>query len=631
MLKKSLAYIVFLFLLTALLSCNNREAVVRTGPDPFAGSMTGYFSDKGAWFCLALPDSGRLGSGIPLILSDSNGYSFGEELFALSAFVEQKPVAFKVSGYLLPGSRVQTGESPELKVAFKSIYSNKHTVLTACSFQNTTNVTLHVRSVFNIAAYDSAGLNGRMFYDLSNAEMAVQFEKNYKAEGNMLQRSFTLKPHEQKTEYIAVSHRFKEEEFFADIDFKHAEIVFRENAARWQAYLEPYASLSLPEQILAAKCIQTLVTNWRSAAGALKHDGLFPSYAYKGFNGFWAWDSWKHAVALASFEPELAKDQIRAVYDYQNGEGMIPDCIFRDTVLEAFNRRDTKPPLSGWAIYEVYRKTGDTAFVNEMLPQLIKYHEWWYENRDPDGNGLCAYGSTDGTRVAAAWESGMDNAVRFDSAKLIKVREHAWAFDQESVDLNAYLYAEKKYIALLAGVVGKKETEKHYRAKLEPLKKQIRQRFYDRESGYFYDYNTATHKLVKVAGPEAWIVLWAGLADEQQAADVVLKIMDSTCFNTFLPFPTLSAANPEFDPENGYWRGPVWLDQAYFALQGMKKYGYAEEYELMKHKLLTHAEGLMEKGVPLRENYDPRDGKGLNAKHFSWTAAHLLMIVGEVE
>jgi putative isomerase len=51
----------------------------------------------------------------------------------------------------------------------------------------------------------------------------------------------------------------------------------------------------------------------------------------------------------------------------------------------------------------------------------------------------------------------------------------------------------------------------------------------------------------------------------------------------------------------------------------------------MKNKLLTHAEGLMEKGVPLRENYDPRDGSGLNAEHFSWTAAHLLLIVKEGE
>ena len=58
------------------------------------------------------------------------------------------------------------------------------------------------------------------------------------------------------------------------------------------------------------------------------------------------------------------------------------------------------------------------------------------------------------------------------------------------------------------------------------------------------------------------------------------------------------------------------------------KFEFTDEYMMLKNKLLTRAEGLMGKGVPLRENYDPRNGSGLNAEHFSWTAAHLLMIVG---
>lgn len=34
---------------------------------------------------------------------------------------------------------------------------------------------------------------------------------------------------------------------------------------------------------------------------------------------------------------------------------------------------------------------------------------------------MCEYGSTDGTLEAAAWESGMDNAIRFDDAKMLKM------------------------------------------------------------------------------------------------------------------------------------------------------------------------------------------------------------------
>jgi hypothetical protein len=31
----------------------------------------------------------------------------------------------------------------------------------------------------------------------------------------------------------------------------------------------------------------------------------------------WAWDSWKADVATADFNPELAKNNMRALFDYQ--------------------------------------------------------------------------------------------------------------------------------------------------------------------------------------------------------------------------------------------------------------------------------------------------------------------------
>ena len=53
---------------------------------------------------------------------------------------------------------------------------------------------------------------------------------------------------------------------------------------------------------LVAKLVLTLQNNTRIAAEGLKHGGLFPSYNYEWFHGFWAWDSWKHAVAVANYD-----------------------------------------------------------------------------------------------------------------------------------------------------------------------------------------------------------------------------------------------------------------------------------------------------------------------------------------
>uniref|UniRef100_UPI0035685AD9 MGH1-like glycoside hydrolase domain-containing protein n=1 Tax=Ancylomarina sp. TaxID=1970196 RepID=UPI0035685AD9 len=209
--------------------------------------------------------------------------------------------------------------------------------------------------------------------------------------------------------------------------------LFADNKSRWNNYLnkalESNNSLLDNEdnRKLAVKCVQTLQTNWRSAAGDLQHSGVFPSAAYQGFYGFWSWDSWKQAVALVRFNPELAKSNLHSMFQYQDEMGMVADCVYFDP--KENNWRDTKAPLASWAVLEIYKATSDLAFVKEMYPKLVKYHEWWYQYRDNDQNGLCEYGSTDGSLIAAKWESGMDNAVRFDDSKMLKNNEHGWSMN----------------------------------------------------------------------------------------------------------------------------------------------------------------------------------------------------------
>lgn len=403
------------------------------------------------------------------------------------------------------------------------------------------------------------------------------------------------------------------------------------NKKRWNAYLENLEINKTPYPHLAVKALITLITNWRSPAGALVHEGLFPSYHYIDFHGFWAWDSWKQVVALSRFAPELAENQIRAMFDYQDASGMVADCVFRDTLQEAVNRRDTKPPLASWAVLEVFEQTGDTGFVKEMLPKLLKYHAWWYANRDHDQNGLCEYGSTDGTRIAAAWESGMDNAVRFDHAVMVQNNPSAWSLNQESVDLNCYLYAEKKQLATLLSISGDTVKAREFANRADELCSVIRKMFYDEQSGFFYDIDLDTKKAITVQGPEGWIALWTRVATPEQARKIAEVIMDTAKFNTFMPFPTLARNHPKFNPEDGYWRGPVWLDQAYFAIEGMRKYGYSKEADLLCTKLIENAEGLASGSAPIRENYHPTTGKGLNAYHFSWSAAHYLLLIKDMQ
>ena len=258
--------------------------------------------------------------------------------------------------------------------------------------------------------------------------------------------NFILKPNESKTYSIEIQYHPDQKNIIGNAKINISK-VFEDNQLRWEKYLNITKNKfsSKDEKLILTKSICTLINNWRSASGALKHDGLFPSYHYKWFQGFWSWDSWKHAVALVKIDEELAKNQVRTMYDYQNKDGMIADCIFRDTTIEKHNWRNTKPPISSWAIWEVFKHTTDTTFLEEMYPKLVKYHNWWYNFRDYDKDGLCEYGSTDGSLIAAKWESGMDNAIRFDNCKIVEGSDYS--INTESIDLNSYLAKEKEYLS----------------------------------------------------------------------------------------------------------------------------------------------------------------------------------------
>ena len=409
----------------------------------------------------------------------------------------------------------------------------------------------------------------------------------------------------------------------------NVEQVFTKNEERWNGYLasifkgeSPYLKENKYRRVMV-KAMITLVSNWRTPAGDILHDGCYPSYC--GFFGVWSWDSWKHASATALFNPELAKNEIRCLFDYQAENGMIPDYVSR--FKERINWRDTKPPLAAWAVMNVYENTGDKAFVEEMFDKLYKYHRWWYTDRDHDKNGVCEYGSTDGTLIAAAWESGMDNGVRFDEAEMLKNEpENAWSMNQENICLNSFLYAEKGYLAKMAQMLGKNELADKLTQEAKALKEHIQTKMFDPETGFFYDTRIGTGEFIKVMGAECWLPLWAGIATPEQARQVLDKMLDPTKFNSTVPLGTLEISHLRFRPTRGYWRGPVWIDQVYFGVMGLRKYGFDKEADMFVRKYIANAQGLLTDG-PIHENYNPLTGETLSCPNFGWSSAVTLRML----
>lgn len=609
------------------------------------------FSDQGAWFAYGLPKNSeeKLGFSGPFLMTQQNGVWLSSSFVTPVIKVNGKQQALKVQNRKSYSSHLeQQAYGSQIHVSETLVFKNGSSALIETIFKNTSKKPLKVEldwqnSPILAKGISLSGTGDNIVISSTNSqakghitfpkdtEVSVQNSQQFNA-----QKKFKLRPGESRKILVAQTFIFPENPWEAerksliDVDFDSILNARKQEKNEQLKKLIENRKIQFKDEKYAevlAKAQLTLQNNWRTAAGEIKHEGLFPSYHYKWFNGFWSWDSWKHAVGLSFYDINLAKNQMRAMFDYQSEDGFIVDCIFRDTSIEMPNYRDTKPPLSAWAVQKIYNQDQDIAFVKEFYPKLKKYHEWWYKKRDHDQDGLCEFGSTDGTLIAAKWESGMDNAIRFDGSKILKNSEGAYSLDQESVDLNAYLFAEKIILSQLAKIIDNAEDAQQYASEAELLKIKIQNQFFDPEDGWFYDTSLDGKKFIKGEGSEGWTALWANAATQEQAQALKNKLMDPKKFYQKVPFQTMSADHEKFNPLEGYWRGPNWLDQAYFGVKSLRNYGFNKEADKATIQIIEGAQGILGKGAPIRENYHPLTGEGLNAQNFSWSAAHLIMLL----
>ncbi len=605
------------------------------------------FSDLGAWFGYSFLDSTANYKGFsgPFLITQQNGVWSSSSL----AYLKIKNILWKKHYTTSYNSHLeQVFLSNNLVLKQKLVFSSGHTALIKSTIKNTGNQQITIEYQWK---------NNKIFADglqLSSHKNQVRI-KSYKTDAvghlifpketniNSTDSTYitgvkTIKLQPNQTEKILISQTFIFPEYSWKKEFNSLKNIKFDSVLneRKQEKNEQLASLIKNRKSefkedryseVLAKAHLTLQNNWRIATGEIKNEGLFPSYHYEWFNGFWSWDSWKHAVGLSYFNTDLAKKQIKLMFEFQNEDGFVADCVYRDTTIEAHNYRNTKPPLSAWAVAEIYQKDKDVEFVKYMYPKLKKYHKWWYDKRDNDKDGLCEYGSTDGSLIAAKWESGMDNAIRFDDSKILKNTEGAYSLNQESADLNAYLFAEKIYLVILAEALQKETDAKKYQTEADILKLRIQNQFFDKNDGWFYDTNLDGTKFIKGEGSDGWTALWTNVATQKQAEFIRNKMMNPEKFYTKIPFQTMSADHKKFDPLKGYWRGPNWIDQAYFGVKGLRNYGFKKDADKSTKQIIEGAEGVLGRGKSIRENYHPITGKGLHAQNFSWSAAHIIMLL----
>lgn len=579
----------------------------------------GCFTDAGSWMGFTIPQADKWVNGFCGPFSIDNRIWFAQSAVQVD-FLDGTGQMTPDSVSYFPGE------------VYMASFSEKGTIEQRMNFVSSSTALLQVTgSADNGFSFTGKDWNSNVCLEQENQTVTA-----YHPNGEIVQLTFTpdvtlscdgknyvgrTQPGCRQTN-VAVSFYFANEELASGSQkamalLQNPQPELDANADRWQGYLQKILRKDMKPEYdrVAVKSVVTLISNWRTHRGGLLHEGVIPSHSVTYFTGFWAWDSWRFSAALARFAPELAKNNIRAMFDYQLPDGMIIDCIYTNPAEN--NARDSKPPLVCWAVDEIFTLNQDTAFVKEMYPQLLAYYKWWYNKRDHNRNGMCEFGSTDGTLEAAGWESGMDNAIRFDNAKMLKNGEDAWSLNQESVDLNAYLAFECRLLKKFAALIGTTFNGPDYGDKVADY-------FFDDKIGWFCDRRIDDGSFIEEPACEGYTPFWVQIATKEQMDKALVLLTDTAKFSTYIPFPTASADNPKCDP-NGYWRGPIWLDQTYQAIKGLRNYGHKDLADKYTRQVFDRCQGLTG-DAPIHENYGTHNGERLQASHFSWSASHLLMM-----
>lgn len=337
-----------------------------------------------------------------------------------------------------------------------------------------------------------------------------------------------------------------------------------------------------------------------------------PSSAW--FKGVWNWDSAFIMMATRRWDPELARDQMRLWMLLQGEDGCYPDSWTEgDGIQFAPSFSNSKPPVFGWAMWQLHKTAPDRAFLREAYASLKKNEGWWRRNRLNAKYGLYHYDGRadepdDRRRVHAGYESGWDDSPRWDG--------DAWHV--LAIDLNAYLVLAYRALRDFAEELGEKEDMKAWSERGAALERAIEEHLWDARDRCYYDRNFVTGAFNRSLTPASYMPLLIGSASQDRA-----DAMAGHAPRMEPGWPSVSYDDPKFDPM-GYWRGRTWLNVAYMALKGLAFYGHQDVADRGRKALL---EWVRNDPSAIYETYNSHTGLPCGASHFSWSCTFVISLL----
>ncbi|HZW02994.1 MAG TPA: trehalase family glycosidase, partial [Anaerolineaceae bacterium] len=368
---------------------------------------------------------------------------------------------------------------------------------------------------------------------------------------------------------------------------------------RWQSWFQSVPAVSSQYARTYAYAWWIMANNLVSPQGKVMYEAMMPSKTT--YVGLWLWDNAMHSLAYRHINPDIARNQIRAMLAHQLPSGMLPDAIYDEGVVSSIDHpiiaQVTKPPILAWAALKLHETDPDLEFLEEIYIPLIRLNAWWISMNDDDGDGLVQYNHP--------YSSGLDNSPLWD-----------YGMPVESPDINTYLCVQMGSLAVIAEHLGLLDEASMWRRKAAAIVHRMIHDFWDDEAGAFWAHNNDGR--VPVMTPFNLYPLWTGQLPGHMNDRIIQHLTNPDEFWGEFALPTVARNDPHYDP-NAMWRGPIWANINYFFIEALNQIGQVKLAAELRARTLE----MIMRQPDIYEYYNPETGDPPDtaAPIFGWSSA----------
>jgi len=325
-------------------------------------------------------------------------------------------------------------------------------------------------------------------------------------------------------------------------------------------------------------CTYTLWSTGVRASGKLKKEMIMMSNSAA--TSAWAYDAGLTAYGLALAHPQIAMNQITNFFDRMDELGAIPgsinDCSEKFLFLKA--------PAQGLFLSRLLKMIETDRDAKQHLYECLEKELRYYQRyKDSNQDGICEYHQGN--------EATLDNSTTFDQVEVI-----------DSPCLSAYLIRIMDLLSELAQQLSDEASAAKWKKEADQLTKKALEYFVTEDLRVVARVTRNGEEIKEEAIlPYMFVILGSRLPEDLKKN--ILRILRE---DYLAPYGLASEklSSPKYE-DDGYFRGPVWVQTTLPYVEGIEDCG---DKELAEEAAIRFCNAVRKSGSA--ENFDAKTGKG---------------------